>query len=100
LAKNTTDIVAEIEKDSDINIDKIKKTFRNKIDDKTFLDKFDLIKGANPKFIHNPGDRYKLDKRADQISWAKRVYKQNIRVKPKENLTIALESTRTRAADP
>ena len=68
MAKNTTDIVAEIEKDSDINIDKIKKTFRNKIDDKTFLDKFDLIKGANPKFIHNPGDRYKLDKRADQIS--------------------------------
>jgi len=65
MLSNEEDIETAIGKDSDINIDKIKKTFRNKIDDKTFLEKFDKIKGGNPNFAHNTGERYKLEKRDD-----------------------------------
>lgn len=60
--KETYEIDQQVRFDADIDLDKVRKTFKNLINDQRFLQNYEKIKSGNPKLL-NSKDRKNFEKR-------------------------------------
>ena len=60
--KETNEIERQVKNDNDIDLDKVRKTFKNLINDQRFLQNYEKIKSGNPKLL-NAKDRQNFEKR-------------------------------------
>ena len=74
-------IYDQVQNDQEIDLDKIKKTFKNVINDQRFLRNYEKIKSGNPA-LKNAKERKNFKKREKQVYYAKCLFAQQMRKQP------------------
>lgn len=93
VVKEDEQIYDQVEQDQEIDLEKIKKTFKNVINDQRFIRNYEKIKSGNPS-LKNAKDRKNYRKREKQIHIAKCLFSQQIRKQPYSHLNNLLDNIR------
>ena len=93
VVKEDEQIYEQVENDQEIDLEKIKKTFKNVINDQRFIRNYEKIKSGNPS-LKNAKDRKNFRKREKQIHIAKCLFSQQIRKQPYSHLNNLLDNIR------
>ena len=95
VVQDEDEIQEEVENDIDIDLDKIKKTFKNKIDEQRFLKNYENINRGRQHDMHKSAKERKIAvKRDKQVEFAKILFAQQIRKQPHSHLNSVLETMR------